>query len=64
MVLGMAEQQYQDPSANTAQFQAFAQRTEPACGRCAIVVGKGEEFSMGTGNAVISRHRRAFVFFS
>ena len=29
MVLGMAEQQYQDPSANTAQFQAFAQRTEP-----------------------------------
>ena len=28
MVLGMAEQQYQDPSANTAQFQAFAQRTE------------------------------------
>jgi 1,4-dihydroxy-2-naphthoate octaprenyltransferase len=25
----MSEQQYQDPSANTAQFQAFAQRTEP-----------------------------------
>jgi hypothetical protein len=29
MVHGMAEQQYQDPSANTAQFQAFAQRAEP-----------------------------------
>ena len=28
MVLGMAEQ-IQDPSANTAQFQAFVQRTEP-----------------------------------
>jgi hypothetical protein len=25
----MSEQQYQDPSANTAQFQAFAQRAEP-----------------------------------
>ena len=29
MVLAMSEQRYQDPSANTAQFQAFAQRTEP-----------------------------------
>jgi hypothetical protein len=28
MVLAMSEQ-YQDPSANTAQFQAFAQRNEP-----------------------------------
>jgi len=29
MVVPMSEQQYRDPSANTEQFRAFVQSTEP-----------------------------------